>query len=69
MRRAQPRFVVSVGPLAETARAAADNVEVLELGDLLAGGPGEPPAERPASHDVAVLLPSSGTTGLPKLVS
>ena len=68
LRRAQPRFVVSVGPLAETARAATDDIEVLELGDLLAGGPGEPPAERPAPHDVAVLLPSSGTTGLPKLV-
>ncbi len=47
LRRAQPRFVVSVGPLAETARAAAGDVEVLELGELLAGGPGEPPAERP----------------------
>jgi acyl-CoA synthetase (AMP-forming)/AMP-acid ligase II len=68
VRRARPRFVVSVGPLAETARAAAGDVEVLELGELLAGGPGEPPAERPDPGDVAMLLPSSGTTGLPKLV-
>ena len=68
VRRARPRFLVTVGPLAETAHAAAGDVEVLELGELLAGGPGEAPAERPEPGDVALLLPSSGTTGLPKLV-
>ncbi|HYH87729.1 MAG TPA: AMP-binding protein [Solirubrobacteraceae bacterium] len=68
VRKARPRFIVSVGPLAETARAAAGDVEVLELGELLAGGPGEPPAEHPDPGDVALMLPSSGTTGLPKLV-
>jgi acyl-CoA synthetase (AMP-forming)/AMP-acid ligase II len=68
LRRARPRFVVSAGPLAETARAAAGDVEVLELGELLAGGPGEAPADRPDPGAVALLLPSSGTTGLPKLV-
>ena len=68
VQRARPRFIVSVGPLAETAREAAGGVEVLELGELLAGGPGEPPAERPDPGDVALMLPSSGTTGLPKLV-
>jgi len=68
VRRARPRFVVSVGPLAETARAAAGDAEVLELGELLAGGPGEAPADRPDPGEVALLLPSSGTTGLPKLV-
>ena len=71
LRGAQARIVVTVGPLTETARAAAaeaGGVEVLELGELLAGGPGEPPAERPAPDEAALLLPSSGTTGLPKLV-
>jgi acyl-CoA synthetase (AMP-forming)/AMP-acid ligase II len=68
VRRARPRFIVTAGPLAETARAAAGDVEVLELVELLAGGPGEPPAERPDPGDVALMLPSSGTTGLPKLV-
>ena len=68
LRRAQPRLLVTVGPLAETARAAAGDVELLDLGELLAGGPGVAPAERPAPNDVAVMLPSSGTTGLPKLV-
>ena len=68
LRRARARIVVTVGPLAETARAAAAEAggEVLELGELLAGD-GTPPAERPDSGDVAVLLASSGTTGLPKL--
>jgi acyl-CoA synthetase (AMP-forming)/AMP-acid ligase II len=68
VRRARPRFIVSVGPLAATARAAAGDTEVLELGELLAGGPGEAPAERSDAGEVALLLPSSGTTGLPKLV-
>ena len=71
LRKARPRFVVSVGPLAETARAAAADaggMDVLELGELLAGGPGEAPAERTDPDEVALLLPSSGTTGLPKLV-
>ena len=70
LRRAKARIVVTVGPLAETSRAAAaeaGGVDVLDLGELLAGG-GEPPAERPDPRQVAVLLPSSGTTGLPKLV-
>jgi acyl-CoA synthetase (AMP-forming)/AMP-acid ligase II len=67
VQRSRPRFVVSVGPLAEVARAAAGDVEVLELGELLAGGPGELPAP-PDPGDVALMLPSSGTTGLPKLV-
>ena len=70
LRHARARIVVTVGPLAETSRAAAaeaGGVEVLELGELLAGG-GDPPAERPDPREIAVLLPSSGTTGLPKLV-
>ena len=67
LRRAQARIVVTVGPLAATARDAAGTAEVLELGELLALA-GEPPADRPAPGDVAMLLPSSGTTGLPKLV-
>jgi acyl-CoA synthetase (AMP-forming)/AMP-acid ligase II len=70
LRRARARIVVTVGPLAETSRAAAaeaEGVEVLDLGELLAGG-GEAPAERPDPREIAVMLPSSGTTGLPKLV-
>jgi acyl-CoA synthetase (AMP-forming)/AMP-acid ligase II len=70
LRRARARIVVTVGPLAETSRAAAaeaGNPEVLDLGELLAGG-GEPPAERPDPTEVALMLPSSGTTGMPKLV-
>ena len=71
LRRARARIVVTVGPLAETARTAAAEAgveQVLELGELLAGGDGPPPAERPEPDAVALLLPSSGTTGLPKLV-
>jgi acyl-CoA synthetase (AMP-forming)/AMP-acid ligase II len=70
LRGARPRLVVSVGPLAETARAAAaeaGGVEVLELGELLALA-GPPPSGRPDPRAPALLLPSSGTTGLPKLV-
>ena len=67
VRRAEARIVVTVGPLAATAREAAGEAEVLELGELLALA-GEPPAERPDPGAVALLLPSSGTTGLPKLV-
>jgi acyl-CoA synthetase (AMP-forming)/AMP-acid ligase II len=67
LQRARARIVVTVGPLAETAGAAAGGAEVLELGELLAGGPGEPPAARSDPGEVALLLASSGTTGLPKL--
>jgi acyl-CoA synthetase (AMP-forming)/AMP-acid ligase II len=70
LRGARPKLVVSVGPLAETARAAAaeaGGIEVLELGELLALA-GPPPSGRPDPGAPALLLPSSGTTGLPKLV-
>jgi acyl-CoA synthetase (AMP-forming)/AMP-acid ligase II len=70
LRRARARIVVTVGPLADATRAAAAQAgtpEVLDLGELLAGG-GELPATRPDPGEVALLLPSSGTTGLPKLV-
>ena len=40
---------------------------MLDLGELLNGG-GKPPAARPDPRAIALLLPSSGTTGLPKLV-
>jgi acyl-CoA synthetase (AMP-forming)/AMP-acid ligase II len=68
LRRARARLLVTAGgPLAATAREAAGGIEVLELGELLALA-GPPPAERPDPGAAAVLLPSSGTTGLPKLV-
>ena len=72
-------LVTAGGPLGEVATAAAAEAGVedaLVLGEApgltpfaeLMGGDGEPPAERPAPGDAAVMLPSSGTTGLPKLV-
>jgi acyl-CoA synthetase (AMP-forming)/AMP-acid ligase II len=80
LRRARARVLVTAaGPLAEVATAAAAEAgveDVLVLGEApgltpfaeLMGGDGEPPVERPAPGDAAVMLPSSGTTGLPKLV-
>jgi acyl-CoA synthetase (AMP-forming)/AMP-acid ligase II len=68
LRRSQARLLVTAGgPLAATAREAAGATEVLELDELLALA-GAPPAQRPDPDAAAVLLPSSGTTGLPKLV-
>jgi acyl-CoA synthetase (AMP-forming)/AMP-acid ligase II len=79
LHKAGADVLVTVAPLAETAAAAAARAgveQVLVLGDapglepfgaLLAGGDA-PPARRPDPGDVAVMLASSGTTGLPKLV-
>jgi acyl-CoA synthetase (AMP-forming)/AMP-acid ligase II len=75
LRRTGARIVVTVGPLATVAREAAaqagvDHVIVLgepSFGELLAA-PGAPPESRPDPHEVALLMSSSGTTGLPKAV-
>jgi acyl-CoA synthetase (AMP-forming)/AMP-acid ligase II len=70
LRKAGASVLVTAGALAETGVAAAARAgveEVLMLGDLLSGD-GAPPARRPDPGDVALLLASSGTTGLPKLV-
>ena len=79
LRRARARVLVTAGPLAETATAAAAQAgveEVLVLGEApgltpfaaLMTGDGTAPAERADPGDIALMLPSSGTTGLPKLV-
>jgi acyl-CoA synthetase (AMP-forming)/AMP-acid ligase II len=68
-------MIVTVGPLAECARAAAagagvDDVRVLgedSFGELMSS-PGAAPASRPAGDEVALMMCSSGTTGLPKAV-
>ena len=68
-------LVITVGPLAAVAREAAaqagvDDVVVLgesSFGELMAAG-GAPPESRPDPNEVAVMLCSSGTTGLPKAV-
>ena len=68
-------ILITVGPLAAVAREAAaqagvDDVIVLgepSFGELMAGG-GAPPESRPDPSEVAVMLSSSGTTGLPKAV-
>src|SRR4051812_14202321 len=68
-------ILVTVGPLAAVAREAAaqagvDDVIVLgepSFGELMAAG-GAPPASRPDPDEIAVMLSSSGTTGLPKAV-
>jgi acyl-CoA synthetase (AMP-forming)/AMP-acid ligase II len=68
-------ILVTVGPLAAVARegaaqAGVDDVIVLgepSFGELMAAA-GAPPESRPDPHDVAVLLSSSGTSGLPKAV-
>jgi acyl-CoA synthetase (AMP-forming)/AMP-acid ligase II len=75
LRRTRARIVITVGPLAAVAREAAvqagvDDVIVLgepSFGALMAAG-GAPPEARPDPREVAVLLSSSGTTGLPKAV-
>jgi acyl-CoA synthetase (AMP-forming)/AMP-acid ligase II len=68
-------LLITVGPLAAVAREAAvqagvDDVIVLgepSFGELMAAG-GAPPESRPDPNEVAVMLSSSGTTGLPKAV-
>jgi acyl-CoA synthetase (AMP-forming)/AMP-acid ligase II len=68
-------ILVTVGPLAAVAREAAaqagvDDVIVLgepSFGELMAAG-GAPPASRPDPDEIAIMLSSSGTTGLPKAV-
>ena len=67
--------LITAGPLAAVAREAAaqaglDDVIVLgepSFGELMAAG-GAPPQSRPDPDEVAVMLSSSGTTGLPKAV-
>jgi acyl-CoA synthetase (AMP-forming)/AMP-acid ligase II len=75
LRSAGAGILVTVGPLAAVARKAAvqagvDDVIVLgepSFGDLMAAG-GAPPESRRDPREVAVMLSSSGTTGLPKAV-
>ena len=75
LRRTRARSVITVGPLAEVAREAAAQAgvdDVIVLGepsfDALMAAAGAPPASRPDQREVAVMLSSSGTTGLPKAV-
>jgi len=75
LRRTRARSVITVGPLAEVAREAAAQAgvdDVIVHGepsfDELMAAAGAPPASRPDQRDVAVMLSSSGTTGLPKAV-
>jgi acyl-CoA synthetase (AMP-forming)/AMP-acid ligase II len=75
LRRTRARLVITAGPLAAVAREAAAQAGVDDLivlgepsfGELMAAA-GAPPESRPDPHEVAVLLSSSGTTGLPKAV-
>ena len=68
-------ILVTAGPLAAVASEAAtqagvDDVIVLgepSFGELMAAG-GAPPASRPDPGEIALMLSSSGTTGLPKAV-
>jgi crotonobetaine/carnitine-CoA ligase len=72
LRQVRPRAVVTDAELAETVRAAAPEVDVLDVDQLV--GPWWA-QDRSASwstdaapDDVAVLIPTSGTTGRSKLV-
>ncbi len=79
LRNARASVLVTAGPLAATGAAAAARAgveEVLVLGEApgltpfadLLRGDAPAPAHRADPDEVAVMLASSGTTGLPKLV-
>ena len=70
-RAAAAAVVVAVGPLAETARAAAaeaGGIEVLELGELLAGWPASRPRSGPTRVPPRCCCPRAAPPACPKLV-
>jgi acyl-CoA synthetase (AMP-forming)/AMP-acid ligase II len=61
--------MAAAGPGAELCAPDGRAGGQVALVELLATDPGEPPAPRRDPRDVALLFPSSGTTGLPKVVA
>jgi crotonobetaine/carnitine-CoA ligase len=72
VRQVAPRVVVTDHELTPTVTAAADEVDghasVLDIGDLFHASPGGPEPADVDPADVAVMIPTSGTTGRSKLV-
>jgi carnitine-CoA ligase len=62
--QARPRLVVTDAEL----RPLIDGVDVVDVGDLGSSGPADVPTDAAEPDDVAVLIPTSGTTGRSKLV-